>query len=199
MNSGSDYERKPDSVGPPVPVVDVKVVDADGSEVPLGQGRRSCGSRAPMSCAVTGRTPKRRRRRSPTDGCTPATWPRSTTRGFVHIVDRAKDMVIRGGRERLLGRGRGRALRAPRRHRRGRHRHPARPCWARRWVRSCKSGPVPMSGSTTCATTWRPGWRPSRCRCGSGCAKKSCHANPAGKVLKRELRDELVDRAPAGS
>ena len=30
MNSGADYEAKPDSVGPPVPVVSVKVVDPDG-------------------------------------------------------------------------------------------------------------------------------------------------------------------------
>src|SRR5205814_6561673 len=37
MNAGSDYERKPDSVGPPVPVVEVKVVDANGDPAPIGE------------------------------------------------------------------------------------------------------------------------------------------------------------------
>src|SRR5207302_111327 len=36
MNAGDDYFRKPDSVGPPVPVVGVKVVDENGSDVAPG-------------------------------------------------------------------------------------------------------------------------------------------------------------------
>ena len=37
MNSGADYLRKPDSVGVPVPVCDVQVVDADEHDVPVGE------------------------------------------------------------------------------------------------------------------------------------------------------------------
>jgi long-chain acyl-CoA synthetase len=37
MNSGADYLAKPDSVGPPVPVVTVKAVDPLGQEVPPGE------------------------------------------------------------------------------------------------------------------------------------------------------------------
>ena len=48
MNSGADYLRKPESVGLPVPVCDVKVVDADGAAVPAGRSA-SCGSRGPTS------------------------------------------------------------------------------------------------------------------------------------------------------
>ena len=36
MNAGEDYVRKPDSVGPPVPVCEVRVVGPDGSDVPTG-------------------------------------------------------------------------------------------------------------------------------------------------------------------
>ena len=41
MNSGVDYLRKPDSVGLPVPVCDVQVVDADGSDRAGGRGGRA--------------------------------------------------------------------------------------------------------------------------------------------------------------
>src|SRR5205807_289802 len=37
MNAGEDYFRKPDSVGPPVPVVEVKVVDEAGQELATGE------------------------------------------------------------------------------------------------------------------------------------------------------------------
>ncbi len=36
MNSGVDYQRKPDSVGVPVAVCDVKVVDEDGRALETG-------------------------------------------------------------------------------------------------------------------------------------------------------------------
>ena len=49
MNSGVDYQRKPESVGVPVPVVDVRVVDADGNDAPPSAKSASCGSRARTS------------------------------------------------------------------------------------------------------------------------------------------------------
>lgn len=96
MNSGDDYLAKPDSVGPPVPVVTVKVVDADGAEVPTGEvGElwikgpnvvKGYWNKPEATTAVF------------TDG-----WlhtgdvARLDDEGFVYIVDRAKDMLIRGG------------------------------------------------------------------------------------------------------
>jgi long-chain acyl-CoA synthetase len=96
MNSGADYLAKPDSVGPPVPVVTVKVVDPDGREVPLGEvGElwikgpnvvKGYWNKPEATAAVF------------TDG-----WlhtgdvARVDEEGFVYIVDRAKDMLIRGG------------------------------------------------------------------------------------------------------
>jgi long-chain acyl-CoA synthetase len=96
MNSGDDYLAKPDSVGPPVPVVTVKVVDTEGAEMPVGSvGElwikgpnivKGYWNKPDATAAVF------------TDG-----WlhtgdvARLDDEGFVYIVDRAKDMLIRGG------------------------------------------------------------------------------------------------------
>jgi long-chain acyl-CoA synthetase len=84
-NSGIDYQRKPDSVGPAVAVCEVKVVDDElwikGPNVVVGYWNK------PEATAA-----------SFTDG-----WlhtgdvARIDDEGFVFIVDRAKDMIIRGG------------------------------------------------------------------------------------------------------
>ncbi|HMK09972.1 MAG TPA: AMP-binding protein, partial [Acidimicrobiales bacterium] len=96
MNSGPDYLRKPDSVGVPVAVCDVKVVDEDGNALPLG----SVGElwiKGPNVVKGYFNKPEATEA-SFTDG-----WlhsgdvARLDDEGFVFIVDRAKDMVIRGG------------------------------------------------------------------------------------------------------
>jgi acyl-CoA synthetase (AMP-forming)/AMP-acid ligase II len=96
MNAGIDYLRKPDSVGRAVPVVDVKVVDEDGNSMPLGEVGE-LWIRGPN--VVTGYWNKPEATAlSITDG-----WLHSgdlaklDDEGFVYIVDRAKDMLIRGG------------------------------------------------------------------------------------------------------
>lgn len=96
MNQGDDYVRKPDSVGVPVPVCEVKVVDEDGNELPRG----SLGElwiKGPNVVKGYFNKPEATAA-SFTDG-----WlhsgdvARIDEDGFVYIVDRAKDMVIRGG------------------------------------------------------------------------------------------------------
>ncbi len=96
MNSGVDYLQKPDSVGVPVAVVDVKVVDEDGNELSRG----SVGElwiKGPNVVKGYWNKPDDTARTF-TDG-----WlhsgdvARIDDEGFVFIVDRAKDMVIRGG------------------------------------------------------------------------------------------------------
>ena len=96
MNSGADYLSKPESVGVPVPVCDVKVVDDDGQA--LGPGDvGELWIKGPN--VVKGYLNKpEATEASFTDG-----WlhsgdvARLDDEGFVFIVDRAKDMVIRGG------------------------------------------------------------------------------------------------------
>ena len=96
MNSGADYVEKPDSVGPPVPVCEIRIVGPDGNDVAGGE---------PGELFIKGPNVVRGYWRKPeatavsfTDG-----WlhtgdvARVDEEGFIYIVDRAKDMVIRGG------------------------------------------------------------------------------------------------------
>lgn len=96
QNVGLDYVHKPDSVGPPIPVCDVKVVNEAGEELPRG----SVGElwiKGPNVVKGYWRKPEATAAAF-TDG-----WlhtgdiARIDDEGFVYIVDRAKDVVIRGG------------------------------------------------------------------------------------------------------
>jgi long-chain acyl-CoA synthetase len=95
-NNGVDYERKPASIGLPVPICDVKVVDEDGRALPPGAVGELCirGTNVvkgywnkPDATAQSFR-----------DG-----WLHTgdvvsiDEEGFVFVLDRAKDMLIRGG------------------------------------------------------------------------------------------------------
>jgi len=95
-NSGVDYQQRPDSVGVPVAVVDVKVVDEDCNDL----GRNVPGElwiKGPNVVVGYWNKPEATEA-SFTDG-----WlhtgdvARIDDEGFVFIVDRAKDMIIRGG------------------------------------------------------------------------------------------------------
>jgi long-chain acyl-CoA synthetase len=95
-NSAEDYLARPDSVGVAVPCVDLKVVDADGREVATGEVGE-LWIRGPN--VVMGYWGKPEATASAfTDG-----WyhtgdiVRMDEEGFVYILDRAKDMLIRGG------------------------------------------------------------------------------------------------------
>lgn len=96
VNAGADYRDKPDSVGPPAPVCDLRIVDADGADLPPG---------TPGEILIRG------------PNVIPGYWNRPDADerafldgflrtgdigfldedGFLHVTDRVKDMVIRGG------------------------------------------------------------------------------------------------------
>ncbi len=96
MNTGADYVRKPDSVGPPVPVVELLVVDEQGSQL---------ATDTPGELLVKGPNVVRGYWNKPEETAATFTegWLHTgdvatiDDEGFLHIVDRAKDMVIRGG------------------------------------------------------------------------------------------------------
>jgi long-chain acyl-CoA synthetase len=96
MNSGVDYVRKPDSVGVPVAVCDVRVVDADGADVPTGEVGELWIQGPNIVVGYWGKE-------EATQESFGDRWFKSgdlaklDDEGFVYIVDRAKDMVIRGG------------------------------------------------------------------------------------------------------
>lgn len=91
-----DYEHRPDSCGPPVPVCDLEVRDADGKVLPPGSVGELYGY-GPNVVKLYWNKPE----------ATAATfidgWVRTgdlariDEEGFCFIIDRAKDMLIRGG------------------------------------------------------------------------------------------------------
>ena len=89
-------EVKPGSVGVPIPGVDIKIVDENGAEVPAGE----VGELVVRGDNVT---PGYYQNQEETDRVLKDTWlftgdmARVDDEGYVYIVDRKKDLVIRGG------------------------------------------------------------------------------------------------------
>jgi long-chain acyl-CoA synthetase len=97
-NTGDDYRTHPDSVGRPVPTVEIEAVDPDGKPVPVGETGEIW---------LRGPTIMRRgywnRPDATAEAITPDGWFRSgdigrfDEDGYLYLVDRQKDMIIRGG------------------------------------------------------------------------------------------------------
>ena len=114
------------------------------------RARSSC---AAIRCApATARTLIRPPRRSPTAGCAPATSVGSTTRGYLHVVDRKKDIIITGG-ENVSSREVEDVVGTHPAVRRGGGGRRARPTLGRDWSPPWSCRPTRMSRrrSTTCA------------------------------------------------
>jgi len=95
-NSAEDYLNRPDSAGLPAAVADVKVTDEAGNELPTGEVGE-LWARGPMTVVGYWNKPEASAETF-VDG-----WVRTgdlgcvDEEGFVYILDRAKDMIIRGG------------------------------------------------------------------------------------------------------
>jgi len=91
-----DVERKPGSVGIPPPLYALRIVDADGADVPAGQVGEIVG-RGPITM------PGYHRRPDLTAETLVDGWVRSgdlgyvDEDGFLYLVDRKKDLIISGG------------------------------------------------------------------------------------------------------
>jgi len=198
MNTGDDYVRKPDSVGPPVPVCDVVVVPDGfaGTEPPQDRPR---SAEALGELWIKGPNVVRGYWNKPAESAVTFTagWLHSgdigriDDEGFVYVVDRAKDMVIRGG-ENVYSVEVEAAL----------FEHPAVADVAVIGV------PHPVLGEEVgAAVVLRPGAKVTADELGRHVRERLAgfnvptHVwflsdplprNPQGKVLKRELRDTLV-------
>jgi long-chain acyl-CoA synthetase len=95
-NTGAAYRKYPTSCGQPLPTVEVKITDDDGNEVPVGE-RGEIRVKGPTVSPGYWNRPEANAE-SFIDG-----WFRTgdigkvNDEGFVFILDRAKDMIIRGG------------------------------------------------------------------------------------------------------
>ncbi|GAA0981141.1 class I adenylate-forming enzyme family protein [Acrocarpospora macrocephala] len=95
-NSGRSYLARPGSVGLPLPVVDVRICEPTGAELPRGQVGELC-LRGPIVIMGYWNRPDATAETIVGGWLHTGDLARVDDEGFVYIVDRAKDMVIRGG------------------------------------------------------------------------------------------------------
>ncbi|RSN10636.1 fatty acid--CoA ligase [Nonomuraea sp. WAC 01424] len=95
-NGGDDYRARPDSIGRPSAVVDVRVVDPMGTELPPGEVGELC-VRGPNVIMGYWNQPEATAQTFVGGWLHTGDLAKIDDEGFVYIVDRAKDMVIRGG------------------------------------------------------------------------------------------------------
>ncbi|GII65401.1 fatty acid--CoA ligase [Sphaerisporangium krabiense] len=95
-NSGPAYLARPDSIGLPLAVCDVRVCGPLGDEVPTGEVGELC-LRGPNVIAGYWNRPEATAETFAAGWLHTGDLARVDEEGYVYIVDRAKDMVIRGG------------------------------------------------------------------------------------------------------
>jgi acyl-CoA synthetase (AMP-forming)/AMP-acid ligase II len=95
-NSGVDYRAKPDSVGRPVAVCDLRIVGADGADVEPG-GAGEVWIKGPNVVPGYWRRPEETAATFSDGWLHSGDIGRIDDEGFLYILDRAKDIVIRGG------------------------------------------------------------------------------------------------------
>ncbi|MGH9065806.1 MAG: class I adenylate-forming enzyme family protein [Acidimicrobiales bacterium] len=197
MNSGEDYVERPGSVGPPVPVVEVRVVGRDGEELAAGEAGELWIKGPNVVRGYWGR-PEATAETFTGGWLHTGDVARIDADGFVDIVDRAKDMVIRGGENVYSVEVEGAIFE-----------HPA--------VADAAVIGVPhrvLGEEVGAVVQLRPGLHADATDIKDHVAarlaafKVPAHVwfrdqplprNPAGKVLKRQLRDELASGGgPAG-
>jgi long-chain acyl-CoA synthetase len=96
-HGAEDYAHRPDSCGPPVPVTDLKIMDIEGVfELPVGQvGELWC--RGPQVVSGYWNKPEATAQTFQDGWVRTGDLARLDEEGFCFIIDRAKDMLIRGG------------------------------------------------------------------------------------------------------
>ena len=96
QNSAEDYMNRPDSAGVAVPVCDLKVVDADGNDLPRGEVGE-LWIKGPNVVKGYWNKPEATADTFVDGWLKSGDLVRMDEEGFVYILDRAKDMLIRGG------------------------------------------------------------------------------------------------------
>jgi acyl-CoA synthetase (AMP-forming)/AMP-acid ligase II len=96
-HSAEDYMNRPDSCGPPVAVADLKIMSGDGTrELPTGEVGE-LWARGPMIVKGYWNKPEATAETFVDGWVRTGDLARLDEEGWCYIVDRAKDMIIRGG------------------------------------------------------------------------------------------------------
>lgn len=96
LNIGEDYVNRPSSAGAPPLAVELKVCDGDGNALPTGEvGELWC--KGPMNCKLYWNRPDATAETFRNGWVVTGDLARLDEEGFLYLVDRAKDMLIRGG------------------------------------------------------------------------------------------------------
>lgn len=96
-HAGEDYLHRPDSTGPPVPVADLRIMSADGArELPVGEVGE-LWARGPQIVRGYWNKPDATAETFVDGWVRTGDLARLDEENFLYIVDRAKDIVIRGG------------------------------------------------------------------------------------------------------
>ena len=96
-NGAEDYLARPTSAGPPVPVADLKIMDEDGMTERATGSVGELWARGPMVVKGYWNKPEATAAAFVDGWVRTGDLARLDEDGFVYIVDRAKDMIIRGG------------------------------------------------------------------------------------------------------
>ncbi|HEU4970255.1 class I adenylate-forming enzyme family protein [Sphingomonas sp.] len=96
-HSAEDYLNRPDSAGPPVPVADVEIRAEDGVTVLPPNTVGELWSRGPMNVRCYWNKPEATAATFVDGWVRTGDLARLDEEGFLFIVDRAKDIIIRGG------------------------------------------------------------------------------------------------------
>jgi long-chain acyl-CoA synthetase len=186
-NSGADYETHPTSTGRATPILQVEIRDPEGNPVPVGHRGEIC-MKGPNLIRGYWNRPEDTAETFVDGWLHTGDLGRIDEDGFVYIEDRAKDMILRGG-ENVYSAEVEAAI----------YEHPAVHEAAVFGVPHERLGEevaavvVPRAGATLTADDLRahvgerlaPFKVPSRIALSS----EPLPRNPAGKVLKRDLRD----------
>lgn len=92
----TDYENKPESVGCPTPFTEIKIIDDQGKELPGGEVGEIIG-RGPLAMSGYYKQPELTHQAVRKGWIYSGDLGFTDEEGFLHLVDRKKDMIISGG------------------------------------------------------------------------------------------------------
>ena len=96
QNSGDDYVTHPRSTGRGTPILEIKVIDADGNDLPTGELGEIC-FKGPHLIRGYWNRPEATAETIVDGWLRTGDLGRIDDEGFVYVEDRAKDMILRGG------------------------------------------------------------------------------------------------------